>query len=68
LHEHAENFAGVAHAAANKLEATASFLRDNDLEAMLDGAKKFAKRHPVQCLAAATVVGYLVARLVRKSN
>jgi ABC-type transporter Mla subunit MlaD len=68
LHDQAETVAGLAHAAANKLEATANFLRENDLESVIDSVKKLAKRHPVQCLAAVTIVGFVVAHLVRKSN
>lgn len=68
LHEQGENAASVAHSAADKLETTADYLRQHDLSAMMSDVQDLAKRYPGQCLVAAVGVGFLLGRLLRRSD
>jgi ElaB/YqjD/DUF883 family membrane-anchored ribosome-binding protein len=72
LHERAdklpggEKVQGLAHGTANKLEATADYLREHDTQAMVDGVMQFVRRNPGKSLAVAAVVGYMAARAMRE--
>jgi ElaB/YqjD/DUF883 family membrane-anchored ribosome-binding protein len=63
LHETGENAARAAHATADKLESTARYVRQNDLQSMFDDIKDLAKRYPGPCLAAAVGIGFLLGRM-----
>jgi ElaB/YqjD/DUF883 family membrane-anchored ribosome-binding protein len=53
----------VAQSAKDKVEATANYLRQTELTAMAEDVKEFVKRYPGRSLAAAVVVGFLLAHL-----
>ena len=71
LHARADNLPGVervselAHGAANKMGATAEFLRDHDTRTMVEGVQNYVRRNPGKSLAVAAVVGFLAARAMR---
>jgi hypothetical protein len=56
----------VAHVAADKLEAAAHYVRETDLKAMGEDLKDVVKRYPGPALAAAAVLGFIVARSFRR--
>jgi ElaB/YqjD/DUF883 family membrane-anchored ribosome-binding protein len=56
------------HQAADGLEATADYLREHDLKAMVTDVQKLAKKYPGQSLAVAAVVGFLIGRLFRSAD
>jgi len=65
LHQQTDRVAGVAHSAADKLRATADYVRNHDLKAMAKDVEGLVRRYPGQALLAAAVMGFLVARVVR---
>jgi ElaB/YqjD/DUF883 family membrane-anchored ribosome-binding protein len=69
LHEQTDRAAGIAHATADGLRATANYVRENDLQAMSKGAGNLVRRYPAQSLAIAALAGFFVARtLGRRAN
>lgn len=65
-HTAADQISGVAHVAADKLEAAANYVRETDLKAMGEDLKDVVKRYPGPALAAAAVLGFIVARSFRR--
>lgn len=68
LHSQTDRAAGVAHSAADRLRASADYVRANDLKAMATDVGDLVRRHPGQSLLAAGVAGFLVARMVRSRS
>jgi ElaB/YqjD/DUF883 family membrane-anchored ribosome-binding protein len=68
LHAQAENASSVAHSTADKLQATADYVRENDVKAMMNDVGDLVKRYPGQALAAAAAVGFLVGRLFQSND
>jgi len=65
-HTAAEQISGVAHRTADKLQAAADYIRETDLKGMGEDLKDIVKRYPGPALAAAAVLGFLVARSFRR--
>jgi ElaB/YqjD/DUF883 family membrane-anchored ribosome-binding protein len=65
LHSGSDKLASVAHTAADKIQATADYVRRTDLKGMAEDVQDMVKRYPGQALAAAAVLGFLVARGLR---
>src|ERR1700683_2409283 len=65
-HTAADQISGVAHATADKLQAAADYIRETDLKGIGDDLKDIVKRHPGPALAAAAVLGFIVARGFRR--
>ena len=65
-HAAAHEISGVAHEAADKLQAAADYIRETDLKAMGEDVKDVVKRYPGPALAAAAVLGFIVARAFRR--
>ncbi|MDP9337282.1 MAG: hypothetical protein M3P45_00275 [Acidobacteriota bacterium] len=68
LHAQSDRVAGAAHATADKLQATADYVRDHDFKEMAADVTDLVKRYPGQSLAAAAVLGFLLARVMRSSD
>jgi ElaB/YqjD/DUF883 family membrane-anchored ribosome-binding protein len=68
LHSGSDKLSGVAHSAADKIQATADYVRRTDLKGMAADIQDVVKRYPGQALAAAAVLGFLVARSMRNSD
>jgi ElaB/YqjD/DUF883 family membrane-anchored ribosome-binding protein len=66
LHTGGEQISGVAHSAASRIQATADYVRQTDLKGMADDVQDLIKRYPGQSLAAAAILGFLVARGFRR--
>ena len=68
LHEKAdilpggETVAGLAHGAADKMQATADYVRQHDVQDMMADVETFVRKHPGQSLLAAAAVGFLIGR------
>ena len=58
----------AAEVTADKLQATAHYLRENDVRAMMDDVEDVVRQHPGPALAAAAVVGFLVGRALRRND
>ena len=61
-----ERVTNLAHGTADRIEATADFLRDHDTKAMVGNVKEFVRKHPGKSLAVAAVIGFLAARALRE--
>ena len=62
----ADKISGVAHGTADKLEAAADYIRQTDLKGMGEDLKDIVKRYPGPALAAAALLGFIVARGFRR--
>jgi hypothetical protein len=65
-HKAADRISGVAHGTADKLQAAADYIRETDLKAMREDIKDVVKRYPGPSLVVAAVLGFLVARSLRR--
>jgi ElaB/YqjD/DUF883 family membrane-anchored ribosome-binding protein len=68
LHSGGDKLSGVVHSAADKIQATADYVRRTDLKGMAEDVQDLVKRYPGQSLAAAAILGFLVARGLRRSD
>lgn len=55
----------MASMAADKVEATSTYIRDHDVQDMLADLETFVRAHPTQSLVVAGVAGFLVGRMLR---
>jgi ElaB/YqjD/DUF883 family membrane-anchored ribosome-binding protein len=62
LHSGGDKLSGAAHSAANRLQATAEYVRQTDVKGMAADIAEFVKRYPGPALAAAAILGFLIAR------
>lgn len=73
LHAKAESLPGgekivrAAHSAAEAMEKTAGYLRDQDLNDMLSDVQQVVKKHPGATLLTAAAVGFLLARVLSRN-
>lgn len=65
-HTAADHISDVAHGTADKLHAAADYIRATDLKAMGEDVKDVVKRYPGPALAAAAMLGFIVARSLRR--
>jgi TolA-binding protein len=65
-HAVADQISGVAHGTADKFQAAADYIRQTDLKGMGEDLKDIVKRYPGPALAAAAVLGFIVARGFRR--
>ena len=56
----------AGHAAADKIESTARYLREHSSREMLSDVEALAKKHPVKSMMAIAVVGFLAGRVLRR--
>jgi hypothetical protein len=65
-HTAADQISGVAHGTADKLQAAADYIREKNFKGIGEDLKDVVKRYPGPALAAAAVLGFLVARGLRR--
>jgi len=53
--------------AKDTLDSAVDYVRDYDVDAIVDNAKRYAKANPVQVLIGALVVGFVAGRMLRRS-
>jgi hypothetical protein len=68
VHSGGDKLSGVAHSTADKIQATADYVRRTDLTGMAADVQDIVKRYPGQALAAAAILGFLVARGLRSND
>ncbi|HTC43186.1 MAG TPA: hypothetical protein VK703_16560 [Candidatus Acidoferrales bacterium] len=66
LESGADQFSDFGHMAAEKLHATADYVRETDIQSIGQDLQGVIKRYPVQSLAAAAIFGFLIARGLRR--
>jgi ElaB/YqjD/DUF883 family membrane-anchored ribosome-binding protein len=57
----------AATKAKDTLDSAVDYVRDYDVDAMVDNAKRYAKANPIQVLIGALVVGFVAGRMLRRS-
>jgi ElaB/YqjD/DUF883 family membrane-anchored ribosome-binding protein len=68
LHERADSLPGgekvasFAHSTADKLSSTADYVREHDLNRMIEDVETVVKNHPGRSLLVAAGIGFLVGR------
>ena len=73
LHAKAESLPGgekivrAAHTAAEAMEKTGGYLRDQDIDDMLADVRQVIKRNPGATLLTAAAVGFLLARVFSRN-
>jgi ElaB/YqjD/DUF883 family membrane-anchored ribosome-binding protein len=65
-HTAADRISGAMHGTADKLQAAADYIRETELKDMGEDLKDIVKRYPGPALAAAAVLGFIVARSLRR--
>jgi ElaB/YqjD/DUF883 family membrane-anchored ribosome-binding protein len=68
LHSGGDQISDAAHTAANRLRSTADYLRQTDLKGMGEDVQSLVKRYPGPALAAAALLGFLLARGLRRGD
>ncbi|PWU01064.1 MAG: hypothetical protein C5B51_23780 [Terriglobia bacterium] len=63
-----EKVASLAHGAADKVQATAEYIREHDVQDMAAGVENFVRRHPGQSLVAAVAIGFLLGRAFKSDD
>jgi ElaB/YqjD/DUF883 family membrane-anchored ribosome-binding protein len=66
LNEQADRVAGAARATADKLHATADYVRNQDIKAMARDVEDLVRRYPGPALAIAAAVGFMTARVLTR--
>jgi len=70
LHKNADNLPGnvsqFAHQTADKLSATADYVRDNTMQDAWADLEAYIKAHPTQALLGAAVVGFCAGRMLSR--
>jgi ElaB/YqjD/DUF883 family membrane-anchored ribosome-binding protein len=66
LHDGAGSAARVAHGVADGMQSTASYLRSHTWSDMGSDVGELCRRHPVQALISAGVLGFLLGRAIRR--
>lgn len=62
LHTGSDQLAAMGHSAADSMKSTADYLRTTDLKGMANDIQNFVKRYPGPALAAAAILGFVLAR------
>jgi ElaB/YqjD/DUF883 family membrane-anchored ribosome-binding protein len=68
LHSGSDQLSDLGHTAADRLQSTADYLRETDLKNMGQDIQDLIRRYPAQCLGAAAVLGFLIARGLRRND
>jgi len=55
-----------ANTAAGKLDSAASYVRDHELQDMMNDVSRVVRRRPTQSLLVAAIAGFVAGRLVRR--
>jgi hypothetical protein len=59
---------GYADRAADRVERVSGYVRETDVDQMVDEARGFARRRPAIFLGSAATLGFLVARFLKSSS
>jgi hypothetical protein len=66
LHDGVGSAAKVGHGVADGMESTASYLRNHSFGDMGNDVMTLCRKHPVQALVSAAVLGFVMGRLIRR--
>ena len=68
LHSKADRLGQAGHDAADKVEDTSRYVRTHGAGKIMADVESFVKRNPGKSLIAAAIVGFLAARVLRRSD
>ena len=68
LHSRTDKMSHLAHSAADKIQGGANYLRERDVERIVEDVRGLVKKYPGRSLAAAAIFGFLLARGLQRSN
>jgi hypothetical protein len=66
LHDGVGSAAKVGHGVADGMESTASYLRNHSVGDMGNDVMTLCRKHPVQALVSAAVLGFVMGRIIRR--
>lgn len=66
LHSRADQISGFTHSAADRIQDAADYVRETDIERIVDDVRNAVRRHPGRSLAIAAVAGFLISRGLRR--
>jgi ElaB/YqjD/DUF883 family membrane-anchored ribosome-binding protein len=68
LHSRTDKISQLAHSAADRIQVGADYLRERDVERIVEDVRGVVKKYPGRSLAVAAILGFLIARGFRRSN
>jgi len=66
LHDGVGSAAKAGHGLADGMESTASYLRNHSFGDMGNDVMTLCRKHPVQALVSAAVLGFVMGRIIRR--
>jgi hypothetical protein len=66
--QHQDAFAPYAESAADYVERFSRSLQERDIQEMIDGVERFARREPAMFVGGALALGFLAARFLKSSR
>ena len=67
-HSRADKMTKFAHSAADTIQVGADYLQERDVERIVEDVRAVVKKYPGRSLAAAAILGFLIAWELRRSN
>lgn len=67
-HSRTDKASQLAHSAADRIQVGADYLREHDVEQILDDVRTLVKKYPGRSLAAAAMVGFVIARVLQRPH
>jgi ElaB/YqjD/DUF883 family membrane-anchored ribosome-binding protein len=68
LHSRTDKMSQLAHSAADRIQVGANYLRERDVERIVEDVRGVVKKYPGRSLAVAAILGFLIARGLQRSN
>jgi cation transport regulator ChaB len=68
LHSRTDKMSQLAHSAADGIQVGADYLRERDADRIMEDMRGLVKKYPGRSLAAAAILGLLIAWGLRRSN
>lgn len=68
LHSRTDKMSQLAHSAADKIQVGADYLRERDAQRIMEDVRGLVKKYPGRSLAVAAILGFVIARGLRRSN
>lgn len=67
-HSQTDKMSQFAHSAADRIQFGADYLRERDVERIMEDVRGLVKKYPGRSLAAAAILGLVIAWGLRRSN
>jgi hypothetical protein len=68
LHSRTDKMSQLAHSAADRIQVGADYLRERDTDRIMEDMRGLVKKYPGRSIAAAAILGLLVAWGLRRSH